>query len=889
MMRRLRAWTTRLLTLVNREGQEEELRCEIDGHLQMHVDDNIRAGMTPEAARRDALIRLGGVEQLKERYRDRRGVPVLEHLAQDVRFALRVLRRSPGFTLVAVLTLGLGIGANTASFSVVNAVLLRPLPFPDASRLVLIWATNVKNGLTQDVASYPDFEDWRGRGRSFAGMAAFTTRGVMISGGDRAEMLPGLQATPGFFEMLGVAPALGRAIGAEDTVPGAARVVLLSDGLWKQRFGGRAEVLGETVRLNEETATIVGVMPAGFSFSQVEREQIYMPLQRDPSRNHGFVRVVARLSPGTGIGAAQAEMSAIAQQIAAEHPKSNADVGVNVMPLVDAMAGTARGGLLIVLGVVSLVLLIACTNVANLLLARNATRERELALRVALGAGRGRLLRQLLTEAILLSIAGGAFGLLLSHWGTALLVALLSNSVPIPRIETSGSDATVLAFTLALSLGTGILFGIVPAMVASRSDVQDGLRESGRSASAGVRGRRARTLLIISETALALVLLGGAGMLLKTLATFRATAPGFDSEQLLTAEFWLPQKKLAGEAARELFFTDLLARARAVPGVRSVALVANLPLGGGSDSLGFEIVDRPGDKPANANFNVVSAAYFRTMGIPVRAGREFTDDDRASSQPVIVINESAARRFWPGQSALGKQIVLTTPRMDANFRLTGTTDVTLTVVGIAGDVRQIALGIDPRPEVFLSSLQPGPGWPWVVLVARTGGNPMSIAGAVKDVARDVDRDVPMIRIRALDEVLSGSIAEPRTYTVLLGVFASLALALAAVGLYGVVSYAVAQRTREMGIRMALGAGRGNVMLLVLRQGAGYTLIGILIGVGGALAFMQALAALTPGARPRDILTVFEAAALLLAVAVAASYIPARRGSRVDPVMALRSE
>jgi putative ABC transport system permease protein len=888
-MRRIRAWTTRVAGLFHRARQEQELRREIDSHLQMHVDDNIRAGMTPEAARRDALIRLGGVEQLKEAYRDRQGLPILEHLAQDVRFALRVLRRTPSFTVVAVLTLGLGIGANTAIFSVVNAVLFRPLPFPDSGRLVLIWATNTTSGLTQDVASYPDFEDWRARGRSFDAMGAFTTRGATISGGEQAEILPALQTTPGFLEMLGVAPALGRSFRAEDAAPGALRVVLLSDALWKQRFAGRADVLGQTVHVGEEPATVVGVMPSGFSFSSVDPEQLYTPLARDPSRNHGFLRVVARLAPGAGISGAQAEMAALARQIGAEYPKSNAEVGVNVMPLVGAMAGTAGTGLLIVLGVVSLVLLIACTNVANLMLARNASRERELALRTALGAGRGRILRQLLTEAVLLSIAGGALALLLAQWGAGILVALLSNSVPIPRILNTRSDATVLGFTLALSLGTGILFGIVPALVASRLDVQDGLRESGRSASAGVRGRRARTLLMISETALALVLLGGAGMLLKTLITLRATSPGFQSQNVLTVEFFLPQKKLAGERERGSFFTGLLTRVQTVAGVGSAALVANLPLGGGSDRLGFRIANRPGDKPVSANFNVVSAAYFRTMGIPVRAGREFTDNDRANTQPVIVINESAARRFWPGEHAVGKQIVLPAPRMDETFRVIGTTDVTLTVVGIAADVRQAGLGLAPRPEVFLNCLQPGPGWPSLVLVARTTGDAMSIAGAVKAVARDVDRDVPIVRMRSLDAVLSGSIAEPRTYTVLLGVFASLALALAAVGLYGVVSYAVAQRTREMGIRMALGARQGDVMRLVLRQGTGYTMAGILVGLGGALMLMRVLATLMPGSQPGDVLMLAEVSALLVAVALAASYIPARRGARVDPVVALRSE
>ncbi len=878
-MRSLRAWALRLRALFARDRQEQELRDEIDSHLHMHIEDNVRAGLSPGEARRQALLRLGGVETLKEEYRDRRSLPLLEHLVQDIRFAARVLWRTPAFTAVAVLTLGLGIGANTAVFSVVNAVLLRPLPFPHSDRLVLVWATNTKNGDQRDVASYPDFEEWKGSGSSFSGMAALTSRSVTLAGPDQAVLAPALQTTPGFFEMLGVLPALGRTFQQSDVTSGEPRVAILSDAVWRRQFGGRADVVGEQIRVNEELCTIVGVMPGGFVFQPVEPEQIYTLLAPDPSRNHGFLRVVGWLRSGVSRGSAQSETDAVAARIARDFPKSNANVGVNIMPLVDAGVGDARLGLLFFLGVVTLVLLIACTNVANLMLARNARRERELAIRTAMGAGRRRIVQQLLTESLVLSIAGGILGLMLANWGTRVLVVLLSRTAPIPRIEATHSDWWVLGFAFALSLVTGILFGVVPAFVAAPADPNETLRESSRSATTGVRGRRARACLMIAETALALVLLSGAGMLLKTLFVLRATAPGFTAENVLTVEFWLPDKKLAATGDRAAFYSDLLARVRTVSGVRSAALVADLPLNGGANTLGFKIPGR-GDKFISANFNIVSAGYFRTMEIPLRAGREFTDDDRPATGRVVVVNDTAARRYWPGESAIGKQILLPTSR---------TTTDTLTVVGVAGDVRQRNLGTAARPEIFLNSLQPGPGWPYMVLVVRTSVEPASLAAAIKAAARAVDRDVPIARMRALDDVLAGSLAQPRVYTALLGALATLALVLAMVGLYGVISYSVAQRTHEIGIRMALGDAPGDVMQLVLRSGAVYAIAGTAIGLAGAIAFMRLLTTVMPTARASDLGMLASVSALLLAVALAASYIPARRGSRVDPVVALRGE
>jgi putative ABC transport system permease protein len=874
-MRKLRAFVSRVAALLtgrfHREFDEE-----LQSHLAMLVDDNVRAGMSPAEARRQALLRLGGLDQTREIYRDRASLPIVDQLLQDVRIGVRMLRRNSLFTTVAVLTLGLGIGANAAIFSVVNAVLLRPLPFPEPDRLVLIWATNTKSGDTQDVASYPDVEDWKAQTRAFEGIAAFTSRGAMLTGAEQAELVPALQVMPGFFETLGIAPAIGRTFRAEEQDPGS-RVTILSDGFWRRHFGGRLDILGQALRVNEESHTIIGVMPPDFRFSPDEPENVYTALARDPSRSHGFLRTVARLRRGVSRSAAQAEMESITQRIARAHPKTNQYVGANVIPLVDAMVGTVRNGLLICLGVVAIVLLIACTNVANLLLSRNASRQREIALRKALGAGRRRLTQQLLTESLLIALAGGAVGLFLASLTAPVLAALLAD-FPIPRLETTRTDGWVLAFTLAVSLGTALIFGSLHAVAAASGNLTENLRDAGRAASSGVRGRRIRNTLVVIETALALVLLAGAGSLLKTLLVMRGTAPGFTPANVMTVSFWLPKSKLSNASERLRFYESMIARVETIPGARASAVVANLPLGGGYDRLGFHVVGRPDPAPGTpftANFNIVSPGYFNTLAIPVKAGREFTHADSAAAPRAIVINESAARRFWPDVSPLGRQITLDNAQ--------------LTVVGVTGDVRQMSLGTEPRPEIYLNYLQPTPNWPWLTMVVRTDGELASLAASLKTAAQSVDRNVPVAGMRTLDEVLSGSLAEPQVYTVLLGAFAALALALAAVGLYGVVSYSASQRTHEMGIRQALGAGRGDIVRLVLRQGLTLSIAGMFIGLLGGVALMRVLTSIVPTVRPGDPLTLAAVSALLMGVALAATFIPADRASRVDPLVALRYE
>jgi predicted permease len=876
LMRRVRAFLLRLMGTFTRARRDREFSDELKSHLAMHVEDNIRAGMSPGDARRDALMKLGGLAQARETYRDRSGLPFVDRLFQDVRVGARMLRRNPVFAAVAVLTLGLGVGANAAIFSVVNAVLLRPLPYPDAERLVLVWATDTKRGVTEDVASYPDVEDWKAQNRSFEGMAAFTERGAMLAGADQAVLVPALQTMPGFFETLGVSPAMGRTFRAEDQDPGS-RVVLLSDAAWKQHFAGRADVLGQTLRVNEQTHTVIGVMPADFRFSPVEPEQIYTPLERDPSRNHGFLRTVARLRPNVSRAAAQADMDAITRRIAEQYPRSNRYIGANVMRLVDAIAGATKPGLFLSLGVVAMVLLIACANVANLLLSRNASRQRELAVRTALGASRLRLTQQLLTESLLIALSGGALGLLLATWAAPLLAALLADNFSMPRIDGTRTDGRVLGFTLLVSFATALLFGGLHAVAAASSpDLGGGLRDSGRTTTASARAGRIRSVLVIAETALALMLLAGAGSLLKSLLVMRNTAPGFTTQNLLAVGFWLPKSKLDHAPARLRFFEGVITRVAALPGARSAALIANLPMSGSSDRLGIWIVGRS-DPPSSTNVNIVSPGYFQTLGIPMRAGRAFTDGDSAGAPPVVIINESTAKKFWPGENPLGRQL---------KFRSDGTP---VTVVGVAGDVRQMNLATAPQPEIYINYLQPTPDWPWLTLVVRADADPASLAPSIKAIARSEDPNVPIAQMRTFDEVLSGSLAEPRIYTMLLGAFAGLALALAGVGLYGVVAYTASQRTHEMGIRQALGAARRDILRLVLRQGLALSIAGPGLGLLGAVALTRLLKSLVPAVEPGDPLTLLAVSALLMAVALAAAFLPAERASRVDPLIALRYE
>jgi predicted permease len=885
---------TKLRSLFLRKRAERELDAEMRYDLTRRTEANIAAGLSPHDAKLAALREFGSVSLAMEECRDARGTRWLDQLWQDTRLALRTLRRDPAFAAVAILTLALGIGANTAIFSIVNTVLLRPFPFPNANRLVMVFGTEAKRGATHDVATYPNFADWRTEARSFAGLGAYSMRTAVLAGGDHAEVIHTAQVTPGLFEALGVAPALGRAFSEDEDKEGAAPVVILSDSYWHSRFGARGDVVGQTVRIvissgptagKAATYTIIGVMPPGFSLTPQVEQQIYTPLQPDPDRGHGFLLVIGRLRDGISVANAQAEMNVISDQLAKQFPKFNEGLGANVQPFRQALTGDVRPVLLIFLGVVALVLLVACTNVANLVLARGAARQKELAVRAALGAGRARLAKQLLTESTVLALAGGAAGLVLGAWIAQGLAGMLGHDLNFPGLKVVHLDSRVALFTLALSFLTGIAFGLAPAFVSISTDLNESLRESGRSATAGVRGRKLRSFLVIAETALALVLLAGAGVLLKSLLILRSTAPGFDTRNLVVTDFSLPQDRFKDPEPRITYFTELLSRFREYPGVRSAALVADLPLNGGSDELGFYIVgrQRPGSDPAlDAAVNLTSAGYFHTMGVPIRAGREFTDRDSASTPLVAVINDAAARKFWPNQNPIGQQIDLGKNAKEGALPL-------YSIVGVAADLRQNSLGEPPEPMIYLDFVQPSPAWPWLTLVVRTSSDSANQLGPIKSLAESVDRGVPVITVQTMDDVLSRSIAQPRVYAALLGAFALLALALAAVGLYGVVSYTVTQRTHEMGIRIAIGASRGDVLALVLKNALQLVGIGVAIGIAGAIGVTQLLTKLERTVQPGDPLTLIAVSVLMIAVALAAGFAPALRATRVDPITALRYE
>jgi len=882
MMRRLRAWMWRLADLVRGRHRDADLAEELESHLQLHVDAGIRAGMTPDEARRVAILKLGGLEATKEAYRDRRGVPIVDQTIRDVSYALRSLRRAPAFTLAAVVTLALGIGANAAIFSIVNAVLLKPLPYADAGRLVAVWATDSHRGASRDVQAYMNFVDIRAQSTSFDRMAAYAIRNVVLSGAGGAELAEAVKMTPGLFDTLGVHVAKGRPF-RDDEQHDRARVVILNDSFWASRFGSRASVLGETIQINDDRYTIIGVTPPGFRLGASEPEAIYLPLPVDPQRGHGFLSIIGHLKPGVSLGSAQAEANVVAGRLAAQYPGQNRYLGAFLEPLVDATVGSPRVALLVLWGVVALVLIIACTNVANLMFARGTSRQREMAVRAALGAGRSRLVRQLLTESLVLAAAGGALGLLLAGWTTSLLKRLLADTVQIPRIESAHVDVWVLAFTALAATLAAMAFGVAPALSAASPDLAGGLHESSRSATGGVRTRRLRRTLVVVETALALVLLVGAGVLLRTLLVMRSTPPGFDASKMLVSQVWLPQPRFESPARRAAYYDTLLERAGTLAGAESSALVADLPLGGAEDNMGFRIVGRP-DPPGGyfgAGFNIASAGYFRTLRIPVIEGREFTEADGPGTGDVVVINQSAAKRFWPGTSPLGQRIVL-----GSNGNRP---DRVLTVVGVTGDVHHVGLTVPPRDEFFVNSRQTDLDWPWMVMVTRVKAAPDAMVHDMRALVASTDGSVPVLRVTPMAEIVSSTMAEPGLYAALLGIFAGVALALAAVGLYGLLTYTVSQRAHEMGIRLALGAAPGQILQLVLREGL--TLAGAGAAIGLLLAYVatRSLQGLVQGLEPGSPLPFVLVTLLLMVVAGVASVLPARRAARVDPLTSLRAE
>lgn len=803
-------------------------------------------------------------------------------LWHDVRYGFRMLGKNPGFTAVAVLTLALGIGANTAVFSVVNAVLLRRLPFADADRLLLVYENSLQQGVRHVPVAPPNYLDWRTQSQVFEEMAIIGFFDYDLSGIGQPERVEGLRVSASLFSVLRVRPILGRAFTAEEDQYGRQPVVILSYGLWQRRFGGNPGVIGRTLKLSAVDHIVVGVMPNGFRFLS-PRVQLWVPIAFNPAfelnnRGQHSYEVVARLRSGVQIEKAQAEMAAIALRLGQQFPDSNRGWGVELQPLQERGLGPIRPTLLILLGAVSLVLLIACANVANLLLARGAARRKEFALRMALGASWPRLIRHFLAESIALGLCGGLAGVLLAYWSLPILVSLAPRNLP--RLEEVSIDKSVLTFTLAISGLTGVLFGLAPALHASRLDLNVALREGTRGLTQGVRGHRAGSLLVAAQVGLSLVLLVGAGLLLRSFLHLRDVDPGFRPSHMLKASLLLPEAKYPEMEQWVNFIEQLLPRVEVLPGVKSAAVVLGLPLSGENASVSFSIYGRPPLPPGqflSARYRQVSPKYFATMGIPLVRGRAFTERDRREAPPVIIVNETMARQFFPNEDPVGKSIVV-----DDGFA-----KEPCEIVGLVGDVKDMALETDAGAQMYLPILQRC--WARFNLVVRTGGRPQALMAAIEKEVWALDKDLPLHNVLAMEELLSDSVAQRRFSTLVQAIFSAVALALSAVGLYGLMAFSVSQRTQEIGIRMALGANAGDILRAVLAQGLRLTLIGLTVGLVSALVVTRVIRSFLYDVTPTDPLTFICVSLILAGVALLASYVPARRASKIDPMEALRYE
>jgi putative ABC transport system permease protein len=797
-----------------------------------------------------------------------------------------MLAQKPGFAAAAVLALALGIGANSAIFSVVNAVLLRSLPYEEPNQLLIVQSTRRQDSGRSGSSSYPDFADLKSQNQVFDDMAAFRSKGLTLTGAGEPERLEGARVSASFFPLLGVKTSLGRTFLPEEDKPKAERVVVISHGLWQRRFGGDANITGQSLTLDAQSYTVVGVLAAGFDFPiEIEKADVWSPLALDgqllEQRGAHFLKVIARLKPGVSPQTAQAEITTIATSLEQQYPEDDTDRIVTLYSLYDHLVGGIRPALLVLLGAVGFVLLIACSNVANLLLARAAARQKEIAIRMALGASRGRIVRQLITESLILAFIGGGAGLLLALWGVESLIAL--SPANLPRLSGIGVDGWVLGFTLLISVMTGIIFGLAPALKASRPDLNDALKEGGRGSTEGFSGRRLRNLLVVSEMALALVLLISAGLLIRSFLQLQQVNAGFDPANVLTMSVQLPESKYEQGVQVSAFFEQTLERIAALPGVESAGGVTTLPLSGNNMRTTFTVQNRPAPVPGQeplAQLRAVTPGYFRTLRIPLLRGEEFTENYKKDRPGRIIINDTMARRFFPDEDPIGL-------RLSIGLGIDDNDPTAWEIVGIVGDVRHASLDAEPIPEMYVPHSQQS--WPFLTLVVRSSSDPMALAGPVRSQILALDNDQPVSGIRSMEGMVSASIAQPRFYLLLLSIFAALALVLAAVGIYGVLSYSVTQRMHEIGIRMALGAKQSDVIKLVVGQGMMLALVGVAIGLVSAFVFTRLMSSMLYGVSATDPVTFAALALLLTAVALLASYIPARRATKVDPMIALRYE
>jgi putative ABC transport system permease protein len=803
----------------------------------------------------------------------------METLFQDLRYAGRAFSREPGFAALAILTIAVGVGANAAIFSIVNAVLLRPLPFPRASELVIVSQANRQTRQSLGDAAPANFLDWRTRNHSFSAMAANRPFALTIASADHPERIAGAMVNANYFDVLDVKPVLGRAFEPGDEQPGAPRVVVLADGLWRQRFGGRPDAIGQSVRINDEPHAIVGVAPPGIDYPdkaqawvtphwRVPDDPLLLKTQ-DPSteRGHGYFQVLARFKPGVSSERAQADMDAVAMALEHDYPDDNQNVGVKLTALRDDLVSDVRPTIVLLFVAVGLLLLIATANVSGLLIARATARHQEIAVRVALGATRGRILTQLLTESVVLAVAGGGCGVLLATWLVGPLVALSPSDLGAVSIDT-----TVLLFGLGVATAAGLLFGLAPARQLSQLNVSADLKQSARG-STGAAQRRVRAALVAAEIALSLVLLVGAGLTIKSFVRLQHVATGFDPDGLLTIGIAPPLARYDDPRQKADFYEHTLEALRAVPGVQIAGATSRLPLLPGNSTRGLTIAGLPPDMPASADYRTASPGYFRAMGIPLIRGRVFDESDREGRRLVAVVSTSLADRFWPRRDPIGQHFTINDPE--------------ITVVGVVGDVHSASLEAAPRPTVYVPYRQDA--FPFMTFVLRTAATPAALGGAIREAVWRVDRNQPIGAIRTMDEQLSNSLSRRRFSVTLLTAFGVIAVTLAAIGLYGVLAFIVAQRRREIGVRMALGASPGNVVADVLGQGLRLAAVGVAIGIVLALAATRLLTSLLYGTSTTDVATFASAALLIALIAAGASLVPAFRASRLDPLIALRED
>jgi len=867
----------RLRSLFRRGQVEAELNEELRYHLERQIEVNTAAGMSVEEARYAALRAMHGLDQRKEECRDMRRVRLIEDLWQDFRFGLRSLLKRPGFTAIALLALALGIGANTAIFSLVNAVILQPLPYRDPDRLISVYGT--RNRSTQGSVGPTDFLDYRSQNKTFEQFAASgsTMLPMNLTGSGEPERLNASIITGNYFDTFGVRPALGRGFSLENEKTGQDHVTVLSHAFWQTRFGGDPNIVNKTINLDGKAYEVLGVMPAEVVLPQPAQLWVPINFDADPEmkmRNARFLRGIGRLKEGVTLDQAQTDTDLIAAQLEQQYPDSNTGWSLRLIPLREILVGGSRTMLFILFGAVGFVLLIACANVANLLLVRAAARQKEIAMRTALGASRLRIIRQMITESLLLAIFGGALGALLAVAGVKLLVSLGEDNIP--RTANVKIDATVLAFTLLISLATGLLFGLAPAIRTMKENLVDALKDGIRGGSEATVKNRTRSLLVVFESAIAVMLLIGAGLLIRSLVALQNVDPGFDPNNVLTLRVDLPRQKYNTPEKASNFFEQLETRVAGLPGVEAVGLITDLPLSGEARDMPYRVEGRPATSDiAFVDFRRVNKNYFSAMRIPLRRGRNFSEQEVRQSDKAIVVSQAFVDSVFPNEEALGKRLII----------WSGIRNEPYEIIGIVGDTRYQSLQGEPSATMYVPTRE----LLFVNLVIRTQGDPLSLVGGVRKEVNALDPDQPIAAIRPMTEWVAMSAAGARYRTTLLGLFALLAMILAATGIYGVMSYSVAQRTQEIGVRMALGARPLDVLKLVVRQGMMLALIGVIVGLAGALALTRVMSSLLFGVTERDPITFGVVAALLIVVAFIACFVPARRATKVDPLVALRYE